>query len=373
MKTALYIILGLVIVIIGFFVWFFKFYLKIEPLEASVDEPLSDRIEKVDGWLTELQKENQFNGALLFIDQGEVKLSKGYGFTDHRLKNPISTKTSFRLASVSKQFTAAGIMLLKEKGKLDFDAEVSQYIKGFPYPKVTIRHLLNQVSGVPDAYMDLAKKHKKQFELLTNEIALELLIKANLPATNPPNEKFVYSNTNYIILARIIEVVSGLSFEDFMKKEVFDPLHMKNTRVWNLKSKESSFPNQAEDFKNIMGKIKKLNPSYIDGVAGDGAVFSSVNDFVIWDQFWTENHLLSQETLKEAFKKPVLNSGKESNYGFGWLITPNGMWHNGSWLGANTVIIRNTKENKCLVILDNMSNLFFFDDIMSELNSVLMK
>ena len=134
---------------------------------------------------------------------------------------------------------------------------------------------------------------------------------------------------------------------------------MQNTRVWNLASKEPRFDNKTSDFRNLFGTSSAINPSFIDGVAGDGAVFSSVKDFVTWDKFWYKNKLIGEDHLKEAFTKPVLNNGQTSNYGFGWVITDYGMWHNGAWLGANTMIIRNTEKKDCLVILDNSSNTHF--------------
>ncbi|MEM1124992.1 MAG: serine hydrolase domain-containing protein, partial [Bacteroidota bacterium] len=180
------------------------------------------------------------------------------------------------------------------------------------------------------------------------------------------NEKYQYSNTNYILLARTIEVVSGLSFEAYMQKELFTPLGMSNTRVWNLLSKDKTFKNKTDDFDNARGNPKALTPTFVDGVAGDGAVFSSAKDMFLWDKFWYGNPLIGQENLQEAFKKPTLNDGTISDYGFGWIITEKGMWHDGAWLGARTVIIRNTEHKNCLVVLDNSANVFF-DEILKAL------
>ena len=215
--------------------------------------------------------------------------------------------------------------------------------------------------------MSLAKKYKNDISILTNKIAVDLLIKENKPVLFRVDEKFQYSNTNYILLARIAEIITGKSFEAFMKEELFTPLEMHNTRVWNLISREP-FKNKAEDLENFNGDLKHIEPSYIDGVAGDGAVFSSISDMLKWDHFWYENKLIPKENLQEAFKRPILNNGNQSDYGFGWIITKDGMWHNGSWLGARTIIIRNTEQKKCLVVLDNSSNLSF-DKILKELTS----
>lgn len=366
MKIALYTGLALVVLIGGFLVWFFVFFLSVPKLNIPANASETKRLQLIDEWFAELQVQNKFNGTVLLAKDGKALLAKGYGYTNHKKDERLTAYSSLRLASVSKQFTAAGIMLLKEQGKLNFDDFVVQYIKDFPYKGVTIRHLLNQTSGVPDIYMELAEKNEADIEVLTNQLAVDLLIKENRAPDAAPNEQYAYSNTNYILLARLIEVITGLSFEDFMKQELFNPLEMHNTRVWNLKSAEATFENKADDFRNFKGATKGLTPSFLDGVAGDGAVFSSALDLLKWDQFWYENKLLSPENLKEAFKEPTLNDGTKSDYGFGWVVTEEGPWHNGAWLGANTMIWRDTKTKTCVAILDNSSNLCF-DEIVNEL------
>lgn len=369
MKIALYILLGIAILVIGFFTCFFIFYLKVPQLKLTPVMSQTQKIKTIDNWFSNLQKKNKFNGAVLYVDNGKELLSKGYGYTNYKKESTLTENSSLRLASLSKQFTAAGIMLLKQNGQIKYDDFVAQYITGFPYKKVTIRHLLNQVSGVPDIYMELAESQEDKIPFLTNEKAINLIISENRKTEMPPNEEYQYSNTNYIILARLIEIISRLSFEEYMQKEIFTPLGMVNTRVWNLKSEEKTFKNKADDFDNFQNKAKELKPTFLDGVAGDGAVFSSVKDMFLWDKFWYKNPLIESENLKEAFKKPILNNGKTADYGFGWLITEKGMWHNGAWLGANTIIIRNTETKNCLVILDNSSNIFF-DKIIDELEPI---
>lgn len=367
MKVLLLITLGIIAIIVIFLIWFLGFYLKVPKLKLDSQLEREDRIQLIDHWFEALQRERKFNGAVLMTKDGKALLCKAYGYADHKLEVPLNEHSSFQLASVSKQFTAAGIMLLKERGKLAYDELVSKYISNFPYPNVSIRHLLNQTSGIPDVYMKLAYKHKKTIPVLSNQIAIDLLIKENKTARSEPNSKFEYSNTNYVILARIIELVTGLTFEDYMQKEIFEPMGMLNTRVWSLQSVDTSFKNKTEDLEMGRNKAIELKPSFVDGVAGDGAVYSSVADMVIWDGFWHANPLISPENLQEAFLTPVLKNGKTAEYGFGWMITPFGMWHNGSWLGARTFIVRNTKLKTCMVILDNSSNVFF-DKIIAALS-----
>lgn len=364
----LYIVLGLVAVVIVFFTWFFVVFLKIPKIEVPVGASKEERVACIDAWLTKLHEQHKFNGAILIANNNEPLLAKAYGFTNAHMNEELTINSSFRLASVSKQFTAAGIMLLKEKKLLDYEDEAGKYIPELPYEGVTIRHLLNHTSGIPDIYLSLAKLHKDTIEVLSNEKAVQLLIDAAKPFQSAPNEKFKYANTNYILLAHIIEIISGKSFEAFMQDELFRPLGMTNTRVWNLLSKEATFAHKTSSFKHFRGKnIKEMPPTFIDGVAGDGAVFSSIQDFLIWDKFWYENDLLSEENLAEAFVKPTLNNGKTSDYGFGWIVAGELVWHNGAWLGANTVIMRNVAGKTSLVLLDNSSNIYF-SNIVKRLN-----
>ena len=340
-------------------IWAFNKMAKIDELVISENDSLTEKVEKTDKWLAKLQKDNKFNGAVLLIKNDSVLLKNTYGFTDYTRKEKLTPQSSFRLASVSKQFTGVGIMLLKEQGKLNFDDAITKYLPALPYEKVTIRNLLTHTSGIPDAYMDFPKKYKKEIgSALTIPMMVELLAKENLPLENNPNEVHSYNNTGYVLLAAIIESVSGKSFEEFMQTELFDKLGMKNTRVWNLLSKEKTFPNKTWSFENILGDVVELKPGVLDGIAGDGGVFSSIDDFIIWNQFWYDNQLLSKTTMEEAFKETVLNDGTVINYGFGWSIFgKDAHAHNGSWLGARTSFARNTKLKNAIVILDNSASM----------------
>jgi len=129
-------------------------------------------------------------------------------------------------------------------------------------------------------------------------------------------------------------------------------------------------PNQASDFDQIDDDRTPIEPTWLDGVAGDGAVFSSLNDFVIWDRFWYRNSRVSNTLLEQAFDRPKLKDGSRSDYGFGWVVERKRQWHNGAWLGANTYIVRYPKTRSCLVVLDNSSNLRL-DSIADEIEKAL--
>lgn len=181
---------------------------------------------------------------------------------------------------------------------------------------ITVRHLLNQTSGIPDVYLSLAEQHRKELGDSLRITDVVDLIRRHPPAAKSPGDKYLYSNTNYVLLAGVIESVSGMSYEDFMREELFEPLGMKHTRVWNRVSAKQEFPERAEDFQAFAG-IRRPRPlTWIDSVAGDGAVFCSLQDFLIWDEFWNGNPLVSDRVLGEAFVRPKLNDGSLSDYGF---------------------------------------------------------
>lgn len=368
MRIALYIFLGLLAVVVGGIAFAYYTYVKIPGLELTPNATQQQQISAVNDYLEELKERKQFNGAILIAKNGEPLLMKGYGIADVKTKEPLHPESSFRLASVSKQFTATGILLLAERDSLQLDDLVSNHLDGFKYEGVTIRHLLNQTSGVPDSYMGIAEKYKYEVgEVLTIAKVVELVNKYGPKAERKPGEEFAYSNTNYVLLAGIIEQVSGESFEAFMQKNLFDPLQMTNSRVWNLLSADTTFNNKTNSFNALSGI--RLRPTYLDGIAGDGGIFASVEDFLIWDQFWYGNELISDSLRMAAMTPPTLESGNKTDYAFGWIKQGDIVWHNGSWLGARTFIGRNTTNQTCLVLLDNGANLSF-NDILKELKAV---
>lgn len=332
---------------------------KVNDLTIDPDESIKSKVKKTEKWLQTLHDDNVFNGAVLLIKNDSVILKNTYGYTDASREKKLTEKSSFRLGSVSKQFTAAAIMLLKQQEKLDFEDSITKYLPELSYNKVTVRHLLQHVSGIPDVYLTLAEKNKEDVgDVLTIQEVVRLIAKENPEAKEDPNTEFIYSNTGYVLLAAIIERVSGDIFEDFMRKGLFEKLKMNTTRVWNLCSPRKDFATKTDSFKCDGDITIEVPPTFIDGVAGDGGVFACIDDFIIWNSFWYKNDLISDEIMEEAFKKPTLNNGEKSDYGFGWAITnENTAWHFGSWLGARTLIVRNKKLKNCMVILDNSSSI----------------
>ncbi|CAL2108437.1 Serine hydrolase [Tenacibaculum sp. 190524A02b] len=321
------------------------------------------KIKSIKRWFKVLERRKKFNGVALLTHKDEVIFKLVMGVSGATQK-PLTESSMLRIASLSKSFTAFAIMNLVKKEKIHYNDLVSEHVTFFKHKQVTIRNLLNHTSGILVDYIAIAKKNKPSKNyILSITDAVHLVLKVMEEDKLVPNIKFVYNNTNYIFLAYIVEKVTGLSFEEYIKEEICKPLGLIQTRVWNLLSKETieNTANIAEDFEAYLkSKPIKLKPTWIDGVAGDGAIFSSINDLEKWSKIWEDNSLLNKEELKEAYKPHQLKDGTYSDYGFGWVLNrDNSIWHNGKWLAANSLMIKNFKKETCLILVDNSANLRF--------------
>jgi len=341
-----------------------------------------EKLTTIDLWLKDLSADRKLNGAILIATDGKVDLINTYGFSDFARTKSLTNQSSFRLASVSKQFTAMGIMILNEQGKLRFDEPVQKYLNNFPYRDVTIRHLLTHTSGLPD-YEDLVLKFKKKYystryffitgqsrenitykgdpsqykdshDILSMKDVLDLVIKYREKRKFLAGEKFNYSNTGYVLLAYIVEKVSGQTFESFLDQEIFNPLSMNNSSVWNLYTKPAKLMERVEG----TNKNKLNDYTWMDGIAGDGAVFVSIEDFLKWDRSLANRTLVSDSTFTEAITPFITTKGDTSYYGFGWGLSKKGnqMAHAGGWVGASTFIYRNPDNGLLFVLLDSSTN-----------------
>lgn len=295
-----------------------------------------------------------FNGAIAVYRDGAPIFEHFYGVQDANGADTLTRDSQFRLASVSKNFTAAGVLLLCQQGRLGLDDELNNYLPGFAYPGVTARQLLNHTSGVPDVYMDIAEAQAEAYgPLLTINEVVGMFCDRPHPQTLPPLTEYSYSNSGYVLLAGLIEQASGMSFEDFMRTELFEPLGMQHTRVWNLVSADSTFQNKTTGFEWIGGNRIPIDPMWIDGIAGDGGVFTSTSDLGKWEEFWRAGTLVSEELRSQAFAKQTLLDGEVNSYGFGWDLGDGVEFHTGGWLGASTYILRIREDNTMAVIYSN--------------------
>ncbi len=324
------------------------------------EDLIQKKAEHIDDLFQRLHSRAGFNGAIIYAEKGRLVYKGAFGMADFRKKDAITIKTPFQLASVSKMFTATAIMILKEKNQLDFDDTVTKYIPDFPYKNVTIRHLLNHRSGLI-RYMSLAHdKWKNKNIALTNDDVLVLYTEHKPDPYFSPDHGFHYCNTNYAILASLIEKISGVSYGSFLKMHIFRPLGMANSFVYQL-SRQTEVPSYihsgATGYRYRGWRKIAVRDNYLNGVVGDKGVYSSAEDMFKFDQALYNERLLSLETLREAYTPGSPRSWKRrDNYGFGWRIRTaedSCVYHYGWWKGFRSFYIRDMKAEKSIIVLSN--------------------
>lgn len=322
---------------------------------------ISEKALELDNRFTFLQKKTGFNGTVLYAEKGRVIFKKAYGFSNVPYKrDSLRTSDAFQLASISKMFTSMAIMMLYNDGKLDYDKDIRSYLPDFPYEDVTCRWLMTQRAGLP-RYMSLAlDKWPNKKIPLSNDDMLDLFVKYTPDVYFKPNRGFHYCNTNYAILANIVEAISGQYFDEFLKDRLFDPLGMDDSFVYNMRE-DSSVPLYIDKgtpgFYQRGWRFREMENDYLNGVMGDKNIYSSVEDMYKFDQSLDKFTILPDSVIREAFKPGSKKYWKrKNNYGFGWRIK-DGMdstvYHFGWWKGFRTFYIRDMKYKKTLIVLTN--------------------
>ncbi len=318
-----------------------------------------------------------FNGSILLAKNGEIVFEDYHGFSNLKTRDSITPSTPFHLASVSKTFTATVILRLMEQGKLSLDDGIEKYLPDFPYPNITIKDLLSHRSGLPkyDHFLDNTRtevtrvknkrgrwvNHVRTYKvpvqiagLATNEMVLQYMIRNRPPVEAMPNRRYSYCNTNYAMLAMVVEKITGTPFPKYMQDSVFTPLGMKHSFVFSIKDTASYIP--SYNYNNSPFKLDKL-----DCVYGDKNVYSTVRDMLLWDKSLYQGTLVSLKTLELAYQ-PYSNEKKGvKNYGLGWHLLikppePTIVYHNGWWHGNNTVFKRLVHDTATVIILGNKFN-----------------
>ena len=323
------------------------------PLAATEKIKLQQACE---AWYDTVLGTNAFNGGMLVAKAGNIVFEKYQGSVHLRGSDSINATTPFHIASVSKTFTGMAILKLMEQGKLQVDDEYAKYFPSFSYPGVTIRTLLNHRSGLPNYlyFMEdlgwdkkVSIKNKDIFDALVNR-------KAELVNISRPNTHFTYCNTNYALLALLIEKISGTSYPQFLKQTFFDPLQMNHSFAYSLSDSATAHPNYDR-----RGQIIPNN--YLDYVYGDKNVYSTPKDLLTWHRALSSNLLFTAETLELAYQPYSNEKPGVKNYGLGWRmnIYPTGkkvIFHNGWWHGNNAAFVRLPMQDVVIIVLGNRDN-----------------
>ncbi len=292
--------------------------------------------------------------AVGVLDGGKVLYKKGYGWADVAAKRPMTTDALFDLASCSKQFTATAILILAQRGKLSLTDDARKYLPELkehnPKRPIRIADMLHMVSGLP-SYEDLLDN----WEGKTNIDALKALSPRAL--NFPTGSKYRYSNTEYCLLATVVSRASGQTFGNFLSKEIFQPCGMKDSFVLE---QPVSNPKRVTGYRKA-GKGWKLDRDDYPGIVGDGSIFSSVDDLILFDQAMRAGKLLNPEMYKMAVTSGKLDNGKATDYGFGWNVESEDhghalAWHSGAWNGTATCFGRFIDSGVSIIVLINCTD-----------------
>lgn len=323
----------------------------------------SSRIDSLDEALELLAADGYLSGNLLLAEDGEILLRKSYGYSDFDNKTPLPEEAVLELASVSKQFTAAAISLLAADGKIELDGPIVKYLPELAaYPDLTTRDLVHHIGGLPD-YMGMAGEVDDVPEFVTNQFVLDFLRDKKPEREFAPGEKFSYSNTGYLVLASLVERVSGQTFGDFLSERIFKPLGMTNSEVYRRRYEqdrkvEGFVPGYVwnEDHYVIPDSLEDMGfVITLDGVFGDGMVNSTLDDLYRWDRALASGKLLDTTML---FTPGQTEDGTTTGYAFGQGVRQHPKYgytisHSGGWPGVVTYIYRFPETDRTLILLRN--------------------
>ena len=312
---------------------------------------------KLDSLLNRINKRHDFHGAVLVAKNKKIVYQNQVGYADFRKKTPLNSESVFQLASVSKQFTAAAIMQLKEKSKLKLTDSVNAYFPDFPYKNITIRNLLNHTSGLPK-YFWVAEHEWKENKPPTNKDLMEVLPISKAQRFFKPGRNFDYSNTGYFVLASIIEKVTGISFNQYLQKNIFEPLNMRNSYVYSYQN-DTIRKNQLKGYRLYRGwKHIKIGNTVNDAIVGDKNVYSTLEDLFKWTYGLNSGGLITQESLDLMYTKGETIYGRKVPYGFGFRLDGSdkkNIYHYGKWNGFSTALTNYLEEDMVVIVLEHTS------------------
>jgi len=323
----------------------------------------------VDALLRGLGTEREPGAAVMVLKESEVVYVGARGVADMQAMRPIDGRTNFRLASVSKAFTAAAVMLLVRDGKLGYDDRLTDLLPGFPdYGRaITVRHLLQHTSGLPDYEDFMAEPDPKKpvEESQIDDAGVLEILKARKGGWFVPGSLWRYSNSGYVVLGLIVARVSGKSFPAFLRERIFLPLKMTGS-VAHVRGK-STVADRAFGYSREAARWRFSDQSPTSATLGDGGVYSSLTNLSLWDEALRRHLLLTEEEMRPALtpvrvpgKGPTGPDGRPADYGFGWFLNawqghPR-MWHYGETSGFRTAIHRFTADGLTVIVLANRTD-----------------
>ncbi|MGB3006466.1 MAG: serine hydrolase domain-containing protein [Chitinophagaceae bacterium] len=307
-----------------------------------------------------------FNGSILVAKNGNIIYEKYFGLKNIRQKDSLTEETPLHIASTSKTFTATAILRLVQENKLALEDTISKFFPEFPYDPITVKMLLNHRSGLPNYLYFMSNNNwgilpngKWNRKYATNADVLQMMYDKKPDPVSSPGSRFNYCNTNYILLALIIEKITGLSYPDYMQQKIFTPLQMSNTFVFTLKDTLTATP-------SFTNKGVFWDYDFLDATYGDKNIYTTPRDLLKWDQSLYTDQVISAALKDSAFSGYSFEKPTIHNYGFGWRLQllPNGkkvIYHFGKWHGCNAAFTRLIDEKVTIIILGNKFNRAIYD------------
>ena len=314
-----------------------------------------------------------FNGVWLYAENGEIVSKGAYGFRDAEDKLPVEEDTIFEMASVTKMFTATAVMLLVREGKLSLDDEYTEYFPEYPYKGVKVRHLLTHTSGMPEDFSTdnwVCPAWTEEHRIPPCSEILRFICDSGEEADCAPGERFEYTDIGYCLIANLVEKVSGTPFEEFLKKNVFEPAGMKDSAIYHTRRDGRPSDRFArnmvleEDGSYVPSDVSESSAPYVvgsDGLNGCDYLYTTIFDMLAWDRALREEKVLTLEEQKVMFAPVVLNSGEEfvddddEGYGLGWGILRDDehgliVSHSGGMPGLETWFEHHVDEDRTMII-----------------------
>ncbi|MEK7781498.1 MAG: serine hydrolase domain-containing protein [Verrucomicrobiota bacterium] len=316
----------------------------------------SNTVTQIDALFADFDHPNEPGASVLVIQNGKSIFAKGYGLADPDSKTSCTTNTNFRLASVTKQFTAMAVLMLAERKALSLDEPLPAFFPEFPdYGKqITVRQLLTHTSGIL-SYEDLIPEGTT-IPVLDQDV-LRILLKQD-KTYFPPGTQYRYSNSGYALLALIVQARSGQTFAHFLKENIFAPLKMNNTLAYQQGC--AVVTNRAYGHTLRTNGWQRTDQNLTSSVLGDGGIYSSVVDLAKWDAALYGTKLVSAKMLKQAFTPATPTDTPGRNYGFGWHLSEyrglKEIWHSGTSIGFRNRIVRFPERKFTVIILANRAN-----------------
>lgn len=352
-------------------------------LLSGVFSIAQNRLGKLNIYFNNIARGKNMNGNILLAENGRAVYLRSFGYADVPSATKNDINVHYNLASISKVFTATAILQLKEKGKVRLEDTLQRYFPDFPYPGITIRHLLTHTSGLPDLelYEPLIKKFPDT--IITNNIIIPVLIHEHRPLYFPPGDKFSYCNTNYSLLAMLVEKLSGLSFSAYLKTFIFQPAGMEGTYLTDTSYQHAYHgivtPHVKASYYDTtytpVFAVKRYRYTSYNNCAATGAsnIITTISDLQLFDRAFFDGKLLSPAGIEEALTPVRLNSGEtywehmdtmqgegKGSYGLGWEIFEQpgfgkSAGHGGFNFGLATFYFRNISRKQTIIAFDNVA------------------